>query len=342
MKRKGIKNIILLMLTSLSAACFCGCGKEQYPDEKQILKEIPEDKKLVIYTSHKKEVYEPVISEFEERTGIWIDVHTGGTMELMEEIRSSENTEADIMFGGGVESYETFRDCFEVYSCKEKDKIKKEFRNDEDIWTSFTELPIVFIYNEKLVSEEMVPKCWNELLELKWTGKIAFADPLNSGSSCTALETMVKVTGDKDIIEKFYNHLVGRQSPGSGYVIDEVSKGRALIGITLEETALKAIDAGRDIEIVYPEDGTSAIPDGCAVVKNAFHQENARLFIDFIISSDVQNLASKNLYRRSVRNDIVDEKENINIVNFNIKEAVYEQKQILEQWKRLNAGKEKR
>lgn len=342
MKINKMKNTVLLIFAFISAACLCGCGKTQYADGENILEELPEDKKLVVYTSHKKETYEPVISEFEERTGIWVDVHTGGTMELMEKISSSENEEADIMFGGGVESYEAFKACFEAYSCKEKDKIQEEFKNTENIWTAFTELPIVFIYNKKLVSEDMAPRSWNEILELKWTGKIAFADPLNSGSSCTALETMLKVTNDSDIIEKFYNQLAGRQSPGSGYVIDEVSKGRALIGITLEETALKAIDAGKDIAIVYPEDGTSAIPDGCAIVKNALHKENAKLFIDFIISSDVQRLASENLYRRSVRRDIVDEKESIDIINFNIKEAVYEQKQILELWKKLRTGREKK
>ena len=32
---------------------------------------------LVVYTSHKEEVWWPIVKEFEERTGIWVDVVTG-------------------------------------------------------------------------------------------------------------------------------------------------------------------------------------------------------------------------------------------------------------------------
>lgn len=44
---------------------FTGCSQTQ-----EEIYQIPEDKKLVIYTSHKEDVYEPIIKEFEERTGI--------------------------------------------------------------------------------------------------------------------------------------------------------------------------------------------------------------------------------------------------------------------------------
>lgn len=36
----------------------------------------------MVYTSHKEEVYWPIIKEFEERTGIWVEVVSGGTNEL--------------------------------------------------------------------------------------------------------------------------------------------------------------------------------------------------------------------------------------------------------------------
>ncbi len=46
-----------------------------------------EEKRLTVYTSHKQEVYAPIIKEFEERTGIWVEVVPGGTTELLERIR---------------------------------------------------------------------------------------------------------------------------------------------------------------------------------------------------------------------------------------------------------------
>ena len=68
---------------------------------------VSEEKRLTVYTSHKQEVYAPIIKEFEERTGIWVEVVPGGTTELLERIREEgEKGSCDVMFGGGVESYE--------------------------------------------------------------------------------------------------------------------------------------------------------------------------------------------------------------------------------------------
>lgn len=80
--------------------------------------------------------------------------------------------------------------------------------------------------------------------------------------------------------------------------------GRKLVGITLEETALKYIAKGEDIGMIYPEEGTTAVPDGCAIVKNAPHQGNAELFVEFMVSEDVQRLLEEQLFRRSVRTDV--------------------------------------
>ena len=69
-----------------------------------------EENKLEIYTSHKPEVYIPVITEFESRTGIWIEIVTGGTNDLLEKIANSkESSLPDLIFGGGIESLEAYK-----------------------------------------------------------------------------------------------------------------------------------------------------------------------------------------------------------------------------------------
>ena len=74
-------------------------------------------------------------------------------------------------------------------------------------------------------------------------------------------------------------------------------------GVTLEENARKAIADGLDVAIVYPAEGTSVLPDGAAIVRGCAHEENARKFIDFLLSPDVQQLLGTELSRRSVRAD---------------------------------------
>ena len=70
-----------------------------------------EDKRLLIYTSHKEELWKPIVKEFEERTGIWVEVVSGGTNLLLEDIAEKKGeVDADLFFGGGVESLDAFSD----------------------------------------------------------------------------------------------------------------------------------------------------------------------------------------------------------------------------------------
>ncbi len=57
--------------------------------------------------------------------------------------------------------------------------------------------------------------------------------------------------------------------------------------------------------------------------QGAEHEENAKLFVDFIVSPDVQRLAVEKLYRRTVRDDITpDQKEEGSIMDFDLGWAV--------------------
>ncbi len=56
----------------------------------------------MVYTSHKEEVWQPIVREFESRTGIWVDVVVYGSSELLERLdQEKEHPQADVMFGGG-------------------------------------------------------------------------------------------------------------------------------------------------------------------------------------------------------------------------------------------------
>ena len=325
----------ILMAVAVVAGCGAGESSGQGPER------VSEEKRLTVYTSHKPEVYAPIVKEFEERTGIWVEVVPGGTTELLERIREEgERGPCDVMFGGGVESYEVYKDCLEPYESTQSDHIESIYRTEDHTWTAFTELPIVLIYNNKLVDAAAAPRGFEDLFDGDWDGKVSFADPGRSGSSCTMLETMIQVLPmrENDVLGRFAGVLNYRMAAGSGAVLDEVSEGKYLVGITLEETAKKYIDRGAAISIVYPREGTSAVADGCAVIKGADHEENAKLFVDFIVSPDVQRLASEELYRRTVRDDISpDKKEEGSIMDFDLDWAVKNQESILERWAALMA-----
>ena len=294
-----MKKWILFPL--LAALFLSACQKterttEYTPDESM---------RLTIYTSHKEEVYMPIVREFEERTGIWVDGITGGTNELLERIESQQdNVEADVMFGGGVESLKAYEHCFSPYVVGSSGSIREPHQAEDAVWTPFSALPVVLIYNTKLVSPDKITG-WSSLSDPIFRGRIAFADPAISGSSFTALATQILAGKSMDkTLATLAENLQGKTLSSSGDVLNAVADGSYLVGITLEETALKYIAAGADLAMVYPEEGTSCVPDASAIVKGAPHSENAKRFLDFTVSYEVQQMLSESSYRRPVRSDI--------------------------------------
>ena len=320
--------LILTLLLPFLAGC---AGKQPIPYTPA------QDKRLVVYTSHKEEVYTPIIREFEERTGIWVDVVSGGTNELLQRIEKEQDApKADVMFGGGVESLESYRDCFTPYICRESDMIQERFQSESGYWTPFSALPVVLVYNTKLVTAEAVTS-WEDLESPAFRGKIAFADPQISGSSYTALVTRIRAGGSESCLSALCAALDGRQLDSSGAVLSEVASGSALVGITLEETALQHIAAGEDIALVYPADGTACVPDGSALVKGAPHGDNARLFLDFTVSADVQSMVGQRFCRRAVRADIPADPSlpalaTLNMVTYDVEWASRNRDRLLSEW----------
>ena len=64
--RRRLLSLVLACLLTAS-----GCALERSAQALSAFVPSEEDR-LVVYTSHKEEVYQPIIKEFEERTGIWV------------------------------------------------------------------------------------------------------------------------------------------------------------------------------------------------------------------------------------------------------------------------------
>lgn len=330
MKKRMLRVAACLLIPLIVLGGCGGQAQEKY--------QLEESNKLVVYTSHKEEIYGPIVREFEERTGIWVEVVTGGTNDLLDRIEEENGKDSgDVMFGGGVDSLNAYRDYFEPYVSSQSAQLDDTYASPDGVYTVFSRLPIVIVYNKKLVISAGTPRSWRDLTNNHWKGSIAFADPDRSGSSYTALLAMIQILSDdmteEEVIETFVSNLDGDILSGSGEVLGEVTAGKKLIGITLEETVLKEMDQNADLAMIYPREGTVAVPDGSALIKNAPHRENAELFIEFTVSEDVQRLLEDRLYRRSVRKGA--EGEEIREVRYDLNYSERHREEILTEWKEL-------
>ena len=317
---------ILLAFTMVFGLVSCGSSDAAKDDkgndetESKVEEPVAENKEetskdpsgtVVVYSPHDAEPLNAGVNLFMEKyPNVQVEVVAAGTGELCNRIAAeSANPIADVLWGGGADSLAAFKEYFEPYVCANDEYIDDAYKDPEGYWIGESPLPMVIFYNKDLLAKDGLepPTSWADLTKPEWKGKIAYCLPSKSGSAYTQLCTMLLAEGGKeegwDFIDDLYDNLDGRIVDSSGKCHKMVADGEFYIGLTIEKSAVKYAD-NDSVGFVYPSDGTSAVPDGVALVKNCPNEDNAKLFIDFVTSKECQEEQSQNWGRRPVRSDV--------------------------------------
>ena len=263
--------------------------------------------KLVLYYSHAAEWSDPIIQGFEEKYGIDVELVSLGTGECLSRIQAeAANPQADLVWGGVLESYIPVADLFDSYKSTEIDSLFDGAYDAENFkWYAFDLEPMVMVYNTKNVAE--APDEWKDLLNEEFFGKIATADPVKSSSSFADIQSINAAYGQGEggyeFLEKLIANLDGIILSSSSSVYKGVADGEYDVGLTYEEAALRYRSEGADLDIVYPAEGTNIFVSPIVIVKGGPNTENAKLFVDYILSKDVQSGLS-DIFRRTSRTDV--------------------------------------
>lgn len=265
------------------------------------VEEEPERHVLKIHSPLNERIIQPIVKEFQESTGIQVEYTSAGTLDLLNALENKgDKYLMDIMWGGSKEYLNAYSYLFETID---------RTGTGKDYVLGYNQLPIVLIYNTKLVPKEEAPRSWRTILNPKWKGKLAMADPKASGSAYIALSFLLEMDSD----EKNYNwlnakrliqNINGKILAKSSEVYEGVAAGDFSIGISMEEAAINYINQGKDIDIIYLKEGTPVINDSIALMKDAKNKDEAKTFIEFVLNKKVQSYMVDRFYLRSVRKDV--------------------------------------
>ena len=216
------KALAMFLVMGLTVTAFTGCGNKNTEQKTQdTTSKVASEKKvstssdeLVVYSPAPEGLLNMIIQEFQDETGVKVELIQAGTGELLTRIQSeSENPLADVMFGGGAESMEAYKEYFDAYESVETKNVNEAYRSKENLWTGAFVSPTVIMYNKNLVAENEAPKGWADLVDSKWKGKLAFADPTSSGSAYTTLSILLTAMDNGDggwgYIRKYVDTLNG-------------------------------------------------------------------------------------------------------------------------------------
>jgi len=152
--------------------------------------------RVVLYTSLDRSFSEPIIEEFQRRTGIRVDTvydtESTKTVGLVNRIRAeAQRPRCDVFWNNEIVNTVRLKHkgVLTEYRPQAAQNFPPEFRDRDGKWTGFAARARVLIVNTELVKEEETPAKLSDLLDPKWQGKIGIAKPL-FGSTATWVATI--------------------------------------------------------------------------------------------------------------------------------------------------------
>jgi iron(III) transport system substrate-binding protein len=135
------------------------------------------------------------------------------------------------------------------------------------------------------------PEHWADLAKPDYKDGLVMPSPLYSGAAAYMLSGFA---GDSNYGWDFYQKLKDNNTiavRGNGAVLKSVASGEKPYGVLVDFMAMNAKKKGSPVEFVFPSEGVPAVTEPVAIMKTAKNVEDAKHFVDFILSDDGQKLA---------------------------------------------------
>ena len=76
-------------------------------------------------------------------------------------------------------------------------------------------------------------------------------------------------------------------------------------GLTWEDPVVNYIRNGAPVELIFPEEGAIFPGESVQIIKGCKHEENAKKFVDYMLSEEAQSWVGQNLNARPLREGVV-------------------------------------
>jgi iron(III) transport system substrate-binding protein len=291
MSRKWFSTLSIFVLMSLVFG-LVGCGPEAASTEINVL------------CTPQEEWCQGMKQEFEAKYGITVNyVRMSSGESLARLLAEKDNPQFDIWWGGPIDSFvaakkEGLLEAYDSPSLKNlRDQAK--FKDAENYWAGIYVGTLGFCTNtDWLAANPGVepPKSWDDLLKPEFTGQLMVAHPSTSGTSYTAMATVLQIRGEEagwEYLRKYAGQMLQFTKSGAAPA-KFVGQGEAAVGIVFSHDIVHEIeDNGLPLVLTFPAEGTGYEIGGMGIVKGAKHLDAAKKWFDWALTAEAQSLGPK-------------------------------------------------
>ncbi len=287
---KKIVTLLLVALIGLSGAL--AQGTPETPTQ-QPVQEVVSGGSVSAYTTLEEPLAAALFSMFEAETGIKVNfVRLSGGEAVARLEAESANPQVSIWVGGVGLDHITAKSkgLTTPYVSRFASNTPAQYRDSENFWIGLYVGPLTFVTNLDRAKELglSVPKSWADLIKPEYKGYVRMANPNSSGTAYNVLTTMRYVQGSEDAMLEYMKKLdknIDQYTKSGSAPGKSVGIGEIPIAIGYAHDQVKIKDAGANIQITAPSEGTGFELASMSMVKGGKDAVNAKKLYDWILSS---------------------------------------------------------
>jgi len=295
----------------------------------------------------------PVLDAFEADTGIRVEHLTMKNGEILQRLTNEGDAGvaiADLWFTGGAD---TFIDASQKgllisYKSPSAASLDEKMKDPEGYWHGTSLTLVNWVVNKELIEEKglKMPEKWDDLLQEGLKGEVSMSNPASSGTAYNVVSAVLETKGQEDgwayldaLIEQVPYFTARGSDPKKNVVA-----GEAIVGINASNGDRELEINNPHIALVYPADGTGWWPQPVAIVKGTKHEDEAKVFVDWLLSKRGMKVIADSRNAAVARTDVETPEGIVDITTLNLFVTDFQanaknREGILQEWTKHVEGK---
>ena len=262
------------------------------------------DTELNVLCTPQEEWCQGMKQEFESLYGITVNYVRMSSGEALARVVAEKDAPTfDIWWGGPIDSFVSAKGqgLLETYDSPNFGNIRdpKLMKDADNQWVGVYVGTLGFATNKNWLAEHpdaKAPTSWDDLLKPEFSGQVMVAHPSSSGTSYTALCTVLQIRGEDagwEYLKQYAGQMASFTKSGAAPA-KFVGQGEAAVAIVFSHDIVNEIENNQlPLELTFPAEGTGYEIGGQAILKGAKHMQAAKLWYDWAISPEGQALGPK-------------------------------------------------
>jgi iron(III) transport system substrate-binding protein len=268
---------------------------------------------LTVYSGRNENFISPFFEEFTSQTGIKIEARYGDSAELAALIlEEGKNSPADIFLSqdAGAIGAVAAQELFKTLDANVISVVNEQFRDQNSKWVGITGRSRIVAYNNKKYEAADLPRTIDELLNPKWSEKIAIA-PTNA-SFQSFITALVQLRGEEKALEwlKGLNANKPQKFEKNAQMVEAIDQGVVDLGLTNHYYVAEVSEnLGREISVGISffnnqDPGNLLNVSAFGIMETSQKQEDSLKLLSYLLSKSAQERFVNETYEYSLLDGI--------------------------------------